>query len=78
MISDGVSLCWELELDEDDGCAGVRRGGSLVSRKRGGLAGVWWGNGARETRGRKLQAEEGRCETRVKISEMSRCCTLVS
>lgn len=28
--------------------------------------------------GRKLQAEFGRCETRVKISEISRCWTLVS
>lgn len=31
-----------------------------------------------ETHGRKLQDEEGRWETRVKISEMRRCCTLVS
>ena len=28
--------------------------------------------------GRKLQAEEGRCETRVKISEIRRCWTDVS
>lgn len=28
--------------------------------------------------GRKLQAEAGRLETRVKISEMRRCCTVVS
>ena len=31
-----------------------------------------------ETHGRKLQAEEGRFATRVKISEIRRCCTLVS
>ena len=31
-----------------------------------------------ETHGRKLQAENGRLATRVKISEMRRCCTLVS
>lgn len=30
MISDGVSLCCELELDEGGGRAGVRSGGSLV------------------------------------------------
>lgn len=30
-------------MDEDGGCAGVRRGGSLVGRKRDGLAGIWWG-----------------------------------
>ena len=29
-------------------------------------------------RGRKLQDEEGRAETRVKISEMRRCWTAVS
>lgn len=28
--------------------------------------------------GKKLHAELGRLETRVNISEMSRCCTLVS
>lgn len=28
--------------------------------------------------GRKLQAEDGRFATRVKISEIRRCCTLVS
>ena len=32
----------------------------------------------RETHGRKLQAEDGRFATRVKISEIKRCCTLVS
>lgn len=42
----------------------------------GGLVGC--GEGMWETHGRKLQAEEGRWETRVKISEMRRCCTLVS
>lgn len=31
-----------------------------------------------ETHGRKLHAEDGRLATRVKISEMRRCCTLVS
>ena len=31
-----------------------------------------------ETHGKKLQAEDGRLATRVKISEMRRCCTLVS
>ena len=31
-----------------------------------------------ETYGRKLQAEDGRLATRVKISEIRRCCTLVS
>ena len=31
-----------------------------------------------ETHGKKLQAEDGRSATKVKISEMSRCCTLVS
>ena len=40
----------------------------------------FWGGGEDGERvyGRKLQADEGRWETRVKISEMSRCCTLVS
>ncbi len=32
----------------------------------------------RGTHGRKLQAEDGRLATRVNISAMSRCCTLVS
>lgn len=32
----------------------------------------------RDTCGRKLQAEEGRWETRVNISEINRCWTLVS
>ena len=45
-----------------------------------GGTGEW--EGAKErlgwTYGRKLQAEAGRWETRVKISEMRRCCTLVS
>ncbi len=31
-----------------------------------------------ETYGKKLQAEAGRWATRVKISEIRRCCTLVS
>lgn len=31
-----------------------------------------------ETYGRKLQAEFGRLETKVKISDIRRCCTLVS
>lgn len=37
------------------------------------------GGGARRGgRGRKLHEVDGRCETRVKISEMRRCWTLVS
>jgi len=36
------------------------------------------GQGFRTTHGRKLQAEFGRLETRVKISDIRRCCTLVS
>ena len=48
-------------------------GGVLVGVLEG------WGKGRMgETYGRKLQAEVGRWETRVKISEMRRCCTLVS
>lgn len=35
------------------------------------------GSGAK-AHGRKLQADDGRLATRVKISEMRRCCTLVS
>lgn len=73
-----MSLCWEPELDDGGGRAGVRRGGSLKKRRvRNGFGGVWKVEGI-ETHGRKLQAEEGRWETRVKISEISRCCTLVS
>lgn len=43
--------------------------------------GVSWGVGGRgggKEYGRKLQADDGRWETRVKISEMRRCCTEVS
>lgn len=36
------------------------------------------GGARRGGRGRKLQAEEGRAETRVKISESRRCWTEVS
>ncbi len=62
----------------------VRGGGSRGSGKerweagrmalRHGLAIVSWGGDMREMAyGRKLQAEFGRCETSVKISEISRC-----
>ena len=64
-------------------------GGGRGGGEEGGEAGVWEGlvwvvaeeeRGGSEgwTYGRKLQAEAGRWETRVKISEMRRCCTLVS
>ena len=50
---------------------------SEVERKLGRTVGIWgWKRG--DTCGRKLQAEDGRWETRVNISEINRCWTLVS
>ncbi len=63
-----------LWADGEGGVEGVRRGGSLVvfvSRWRlKSWGGKWYG--------RKLQAVEGRWDTRVNISVMSRCWTDVS
>lgn len=64
----------------------VRGGGggglAAVGEQRWKAGLVNWGTmRARDklcTYGRKLQAELGRFATRVKISEISRCCTLVS
>lgn len=37
-----------------------------------------WAGVNRGGSGRKLQLDDGRAETRVKISEIRRCCTAVS
>ena len=73
---------------------GDARGGVVVRRGGGGRLGGagqegWEAGGGQETLGghvweqlmtygRKLHAELGRLATRVKISEIRRCCTLVS
>ena len=74
------------------GWVGVAAAEGVVANKGGSLGGVEvsqdsatcqnfpvenMGRGI-ETHGRKLQAEDGRLATKVKISEMRRCCTLVS
>lgn len=73
------------------GCVGVAAAEGLVANNGGSLGGVQVSQDScnllvfvelvdnrTETYGRKLQAEAGRLATRVKISEISRCCTLVS
>ena len=82
MTSEGVSLCCTVPAVVSR--EGARRGGRLgrmgQERHEGGRVSVDDGRRRRrrKTDGRKLQAEEGRCETRANISEMSRCWTLVS
>ena len=68
----GVSLCGSWGEEAAEG-GGWRRGGSLLECYIG--LGAWF---VGEAYGRKLQAEAGRWETRVKISVIRRCCTLVS
>lgn len=64
-----MSLCGVVGVD--DLLLLAKRGGRLLGqrRERAGHGGTY---------GRKLQAELGRLATRVKISEMRRCWTLVS
>ena len=63
------------------GWLGVGTGG-VEARRGGRLMIISMIRGRRQERtmtyGRKLQAEGGRCATNVKISEIRRCCTLVS
>ena len=54
---------------------GARSGGSLVSKSQC-LLNDSFDQGL--SHGRKLHEEEGRLATRVKISEIRRCCTAVS
>lgn len=73
------------------GWVGVAAADGVVANNGGSLEGVEFSKDSTtcqevlgnvglgvETHGRKLQAEDERLATRVKISEMRRCCTLVS